>query len=127
MDEYRTAFDQLNIPQEVFDQIITDDSARGEIHEFLVFCLTSVPSLSSIASVLLQYIACAGSSHSFDDEKWITINGTHVAVEEGSGAITKGPAALKEASAKKTGSDTPKRGESAFTPRIKDYAFEYED
>lgn len=61
MDEYRTAFDQLNIPQEVFDQIITDDSARGEIHEFLVFCLTSVPSLSSIASVLLQYIAASVS------------------------------------------------------------------
>lgn len=61
MDEYRTAFDQLNIPQEVFDQIITDDAARGEIHEFLIFCLTSVPSLSSIASVLLQYIAASVS------------------------------------------------------------------
>lgn len=61
MDEYRTAFEQLNIPQDVFDQIIADEGARGEICECLMLCLTSVPSLREVASALLQYIACPGS------------------------------------------------------------------
>ena len=69
------------------------------------------------------------AQQSFDDEKWITINGTHVEVEKESGRITKGPDSLKAIGSKKSenGSETPKQRESAFTPRIKDYAFEYED
>ena len=59
MDEYRTAFEQLNIPQDVFDQIIADEGARGEICECLMLCLTSVPSLREVASALLQYIAAS--------------------------------------------------------------------
>lgn len=78
-------------------------------------------------SILETALTGEPGTHSFDDDKWITVNGTHIEVNGETGEVYKGPAALKEAVGKKSGSDTPKHSESAFSPRIKDYAFEYED
>ena len=61
--EIVTAFDKLNITPEQFDQIIADEGAREEIHECLMLCLTSVPSLKDVASALLQYIAECGETN----------------------------------------------------------------
>lgn len=55
--EYAATFSQLNIEQSVFDQIIADEGARGEIYECLMLCFMSVPQLKDIAAALLQYMS----------------------------------------------------------------------
>ena len=62
--EYATAFEQLNIEREVFDEIIADEGARQEIAECLFFCLEKVPAVEEIASCLMQYMA----SHSEENK-----------------------------------------------------------
>lgn len=80
---------ELNIDQEIFDSIISDESAKQEICEALYYCLENVPKLKEISSALLQYITFEMNDSRNDDEdhEWITVNGTHVPLDN-KGRIT---------------------------------------
>jgi len=54
---YGVIEEKLNIDQETFDKIISDESAKQEICGALLFCLENVPEMADIASATLQYIA----------------------------------------------------------------------
>lgn len=92
---YSSIQEKLNIDQETFDYIISDNSAKQQICEALFHCLSSAPKLRELASLLLQYIAdvtaneLERSRSDAEETKWITINGTHVPLDE-NGEVDKG-------------------------------------
>ena len=57
-----SAFTELNIEQDEFDQIIADEGARGEIYECLMFCFINIPEMRELSSELLQYVADYGNN-----------------------------------------------------------------
>ena len=58
MEELYAAIEkELNIDQETFDKIISDESAKQEICGALLYCLENLPEMADVASATLQYIA----------------------------------------------------------------------
>ena len=84
-------FDRLEIGQDLFNKIIQETGARQEIAECLVLCLEKGGELAITANALLLYMAAANRTDAdSDDIDWITINGTHVPLDDKGNAVGGG-------------------------------------
>ena len=89
---YRVIEKRLNIDQETFDGIVSDDGAKQEICEALLSCLDVGGRLAEIAAMTLQYIVemAVNKDEETDDVDWITVNGNHIPVDPDSGEALGG-------------------------------------
>lgn len=88
MDVYASAFAKLGIAQEQFDRILANGpEVRAKILSRLQDDFITKPDARDVACVLIQYVL---KEPHMDDEDWITINGTHVLIDENGNAKSGG-------------------------------------
>lgn len=134
MNSIQEALNELNIDKEEFDRIISDEGSRRKIVECLLHCFENIEELRSVSSVLLQYISsirldgCPGPANFDDETEWITVNGTHVPLDEEGNPTGKIAEKIKESSEHASGSKSsvkntiPPKIENPVRPKKADFS-----